>query len=570
MKKYITYIGILTVGFLFGWLIFSNPESAHINEHSNTNSSINQTKWTCAMHPQIMLPEQGDCPICGMDLIPAESNSEGLDANEIKMTKNAMALANIQTSIVGNNKSNKSANVILLSGKISENKDKTATMPAHFDGRIEKIYVNSLGEQVKKGQLIAEVYSPFLVTAQQELIIASKNKESQPKLYLAVRKKFENLNIHGSILDKIENTGKVIPSFPIYSHVNGVITEISVNVGAHIMDGMPIFKVSNLNTVWAEFDVYENQISQFKKGQSLKVTTTAYADEVFDAVISFINPILNQETRTVTIRATLKNKNRILKPGMFVSGKITDPSLKTLTEVITVPASAVLWTGKRSLVYIKTNPNEAVFEMREVTLGNKSGETYQITSGLENGDEIVTNGTFTVDAAAQLQGKKSMMNKKEKESTLDTSMKMKLPIDFQQQFSGVLKAYFKLKDAFIASESLSIITSAEASYKVLKEIPINELTKTEKTPIIKSLGLLKSIASSKNLVKQRADFILLNENIMALTMNLDAPEQKIYIQKCPMADSNKGAVWLSKEKEILNPYFGHAMLKCGSVIKTIQ
>ncbi|WKX77908.1 efflux RND transporter periplasmic adaptor subunit [Zobellia laminariae] len=232
-------------------------------------------------------------------------------------------------------------------------------------------------------------------------------------MYKAVQAKFKNWKVHGPELDEVIKTGKTKESFTIYSHVSGIVTEIAVSDGAHIMDGKPIFKVSNLNTVWADFDVYENQISQFKKGEQIRVTTNAYPNKVFKAKVSYIGPILNVQTRTVTLRAVLNNKDGVFKPGMFVQGKVN--SNTTVNEsVITVPASAVMWTGKRSLVYVKSDFEELVFEMREVTIGNSTGENVTIIDGLENGEEIVVNGTFTVDAAAQLQGKKSMMNQKSK------------------------------------------------------------------------------------------------------------------------------------------------------------
>jgi len=541
------------------------------------------------MHPQIMQSEAGDCPICGMDLIPVESDEDGLSANEIKMTENAMALANIQTSIVGGKAVGKDEELITLSGKISENKDETAIMPAHFDGRIEALYVKSLGQKVTKGQLIAKVYSPHLVAAQQELITASKNKQTQQQLYNAVRNKFKNWNIHGAILDKIEVTGKVIHSFPLYSHVSGVVTEILVNVGAHIMDGMPIFKVSNLKSVWAVFDVYENQISKLKKNQKIKVITGAYPKEEFGATISFIDPILNNQTRTIAIRATLKNRINLLKPGMFITGEI---KVKILDDkgVVSVPVSSVLWTGKRSLVYIKTQPNKSIFEMRAVTLGNRVGEHYQIVSGLTIGDEIVTQGAFTVDAAAQLQGKKSMMNKlgttkrinkalKQDEIQNHTSSNDVTPFDkemessivFQKEFFSMLKPYLQMKNAFIAGNSKQVPIQAKATAEKMKLIDTTSLGKKEKLDVFKSINILESISKKTNLENQRADFVLLNESMIAIIMNVKSPQQTFYIQKCPMANSNKGASWISADKEIKNPYFGEAMLTCGEeVVKALN
>ncbi|WP_158978615.1 efflux RND transporter periplasmic adaptor subunit [Cellulophaga sp. L1A9] len=407
MKKYIIYTAILALGILLGSFFFGG-ESTSETKHNHDIEAADSQLWTCSMHPQIMLPEPGLCPICAMDLIPAESSTQGLLADQFKLSENAIALANIQTTLVGTSTVNEDG--IILSGKIVENEDNTAIQPAHFNGRIEKLYVTSLGEKVTKGQAVAQIYSADLIAAQQELITTYSIRESQPQLYKAVQNKFKNWKIHGDQLDEVLKTGQVKTSFTIYSHVSGVVTEIAVSDGAHIMDGKPIFKVSNLSTVWANFDVYENQISLFKKGQDIEVITSAYANKVFKGTVDFIDPILDTSTRTVKLRVVLNNKDQILKPGLFVEGKIKRTTTSE-SDVLSIPTTAVLWTGKRSVVYIKSKTNEPVFEMREITLGNQIGDNYQVLEGLNNGDELVTNGTFTVDAAAQLQGKKSMMNK---------------------------------------------------------------------------------------------------------------------------------------------------------------
>ncbi|MEN8810689.1 MAG: efflux RND transporter periplasmic adaptor subunit, partial [Flavobacteriales bacterium] len=368
MKKYIIDIGILAVGLVIGWLLFGGTSNTEIAHNHNISTETNQM-WTCSMHPQIMRPEAGDCPICGMDLIPAASASDGLLAEEFKLTEKAMALASIQTSIVGNRIA---GDIIKLSGKLTVNKNKTATQPAHYSGRIEKLYVNSVGETVRKGQAIAQVYSSELVAAQQELITTFQMRESQPQLYQAVRNKFKNWKIHDSQLSEIETTGQVKTSFTIYSHVAGVVSEIIVNQGAHIMDGHPVFKVANLATVWANFDVYEHQIDLFKKGQAISVITNAFPNKEFKAKVDFIDPVLDSRSRTVKLRVVLDNNEEVLKPGMFVEGKIKGIT-SSKKHVLTIPSSAVLWTGERSVVYLKTNPSQPVFEMRKITLGNQIG-----------------------------------------------------------------------------------------------------------------------------------------------------------------------------------------------------
>jgi Cu(I)/Ag(I) efflux system membrane fusion protein len=231
-----------------------------------------------------------------------------------------------------------------------------------------------------------------------------------------------------------------------------------------------------------------------------------------------------------------------------------------------------MWTGERSLVYIKTNPNEPVFEMREVTIGTRNGENYSITAGLENGDEIVTNGTFTVDAAAQLQGKKSMMNQGKKAMvTMPLSeMKMQFSASFQKDFENVLKSYLLMKNAFVSSDAVQVSAFAKATASSLKVINASSLGKMEQSHIKKSIEMLDAIATNDILENQRTHYVILNENMVPIAMNIGSLDPTLYVQKCPMANNNKGAVWLSREKDIRNPYYGEQMMTCGSVIETLR
>lgn len=576
MKKNILYIAIaVIIGLGAGWLIFgnssdnaANKDTSDMSDHDHSGESAEQM-WTCSMHPQIMQPEAGDCPICGMDLIPAEAGADGLAANEIKMTENAMALAKIQTTIVGNAKAGDDDGMISLSGKIAANEENNTVQSSYFKGRIEQLNVNYEGQQVNRGQLLATIYAPDLVAAQQELITAASLKESQPALYKAVRSKLKNWKLSDTQINAIEESGTVRENFRIYATVSGTVSEVMAAQGDYVNQGQPIVKLSNLNSVWAEFDAYENQIAQFNIGQKINITTNAYPNKEFEGTISFIDPILNNATRTITVRATLQNKNDLFKPGMFVTGKVKGAT-QTMENTLTVPASAVLWTGERSLVYVKTNPNEPVFEMREVTLGNRSGETYQVSAGLNNGDEIVTNGTFTVDAAAQLQGKKSMMNQQmmQDESAMMGDMEMSFSNAFSSDFSEALPSYLKMKDAFVASDAGQVSAFAKTTSEKLKTISTDDLGTMEKQHLTKSIEMLDAIANNDNLENQRAHFVILNENIVPIAMSIEN-STNYYIQKCPMANNNKGAVWLSMEEEIRNPYYGDAMLTCGSVIDSL-
>jgi Cu(I)/Ag(I) efflux system membrane fusion protein len=575
-NKIVIYIGLLAVGLLLGWFLFGGS-SKEETEHNHDKVSETNQMWTCSMHPQIMQPEPGDCPICGMDLIPAESGSDGLLADQFKLTENAMALANIQTTVVG--KGNVDGNTIKLSGKIAENEEANAVQVSYFSGRIERLNVSFTGEEVRKGQLLATIYSPELYAAQQELITAASLKESQPALYKAVRNKLKLWKLSESQINQIEETGKVKENFPVYATVSGTVTEKLVEQGDYIKQGQPLLKIANLNTVWANFDVYENQIDVFKKGQEVLVTTNVYANKEFKGKVDFIEPILNTKTRTVTLRVVLNNKNDVFKPGMFVTANIERVSSSN-DEVLTIPASAVLWTGERSVVYLKTNPDQTVFEMREVVLGNQIGNEYEVLEGLFIGNEIVTNGTFTVDAAAQLQGKKSMMNKdgeklKVKSEKLKVkSERLKTSTLFQEQLKVVYNDYINLKDALVKEDSKNTSVNATSLLNNLGKVDMKLLSDNNAHAHWMSLvGNIESsataISKTSDIKGQRDHFKHLSSHLIN-AVQLFGVNEKVYVEFCPMADNNNGAYWLSKEEKVINPYFGEAMLTCGEVKQVIE
>ncbi|WP_010522578.1 efflux RND transporter periplasmic adaptor subunit [Aquimarina agarivorans] len=566
MKKYIIYIIVLVAGLLLGKLFFGNSLDKETSHNHQTESNTSQM-WTCSMHPQIMQPEAGDCPICGMDLIPAEAGADGLSPNQFKLTKNAMALANVQTTIIGSATAN-TDNGITLSGKIAKNEEANAVQVSYFAGRIERLNISFTGENVREGQLLATIYSPELVKAQQELLTASTLKETQPALYKAVRNKLKLWKLSDNQINQIESSKKVKENFPVYATVSGTVSEKLVAQGDYIKQGQPLFKIANLNTVWANFDVYENQISNFKVGQAIAITTNAYPNEVFNAKISFINPVLNPKTRTVTVRAVLNNRKELFKPEMFVTGKVDTRVMDTKVQLL-IPASAVLWTGKRSIVYVKPDADNPIFEMKEIVLGNKLGDNYEVKSGLQSGDEVVTNGVFTIDASAQLQGKKSMMNHKK-----EMSEQFEVSKQFTSQLQTAYDAYIKLKDNLIKSDAELAKNGASTLHKALQNIDMKLLTSNKAhkqwMPLNKTLkSSSNGIANSNDIKAQRNQFKILSEHFILAVQSFGINEVS-YKQYCPMADRDKGAYWLSKEKQVLNPYFGDTMLKCGEVKQEIN
>jgi Cu(I)/Ag(I) efflux system membrane fusion protein len=484
-------------------------------------------------------------------------------------------------------------NVIKLTGKIAENEEENTVQVSYFSGRIERLNVSFTGEAVSKGQLLATVYSPELYAAQQELITAASLKESQPDLYKAVRNKLKLWKLSDNQINQIEESGKVKENFPLYATVSGTVTEKLVEQGDNVKQGQPLLKIANLNTVWGNFDVYENQIERFKIGQEVKVTTNAFPNKEFKGKVDFIDPVFNTKTRTVTLRVVLNNKDDVFKPGMFVEAKVEGVINNNKNDLI-IPSTAILWTGERSVVYLKTNPDQPVFEMREIVLGNQVGNDYEVLEGLSIGNEIVTNGTFTVDAAAQLQGKKSMMNKTGgkvttgheghivmEEPISETNVnhsnmneRIKVSKDFQNQLNAVFNSYINLKDDLVKNSPKKVSKDAKTLNNQLSQVDMKLLTDSNAHNHWMSLekeikASATSISNTSDIVEQRNHFKHLSFHLTN-ALELFGINEKVYHQFCPMADNNKGAYWLSREQKVINPYFGDKMLTCGEVKQVIE
>jgi len=406
-NRYVNYSLFILAGFFIGWLIFHDRkkyESESIRPEQTTQNTI----WTCAMHPQIRMPQPGDCPICGMDLIPLTQNStSSVDPDAVHLTKEAAALANVMTTIVSKQIPVKE---VRLYGKVQADERMIQSQVSHLTGRIEKLYVNFTGVTVKKGQILAQIYSPDLITAQQELIEASKTRDTQPAIYEAAKEKLRQWKITGDQINSIENSGTIQTLVEVFSNTNGIVISKLVNTGNYISQGTPLFKVADLSKLWVLFDAYENDLQFLRKGEKISFALEALPGIKYSGTIVFIDPVIDPVTRVAKVRVETGNQSGSLKPEMFVTG-IVSTTLSEFSNIIVIPKSAVLWTGKRSIVYVKqAESDEPVFKMREIELGPALGESYVIISGLTEGEEIVTNGTFSVDAAAQLAGKPSMMN----------------------------------------------------------------------------------------------------------------------------------------------------------------
>ena len=583
IKNVIVLLLVLAVGVGIGYFLFGNknPEATDsMKEHNHASelseaSEAEETIYTCSMHPQVRQNEMGICPICEMDLIPVESNTSS-DPLVFQMTEDAVKVSNIQTTIIGSSKSGSKS--ILLNGKIKPDERRSASVVSHLPGRIEKLFITFTGEKISKGQKIATIYSPELVSAQRELLEALKLKDLSPGLIEAARQKLVYWKIPKNTIEQIEKSGEVQNLINIYADEGGIVMDKKVSVGDYIKEGNVLFETIGLERLWVIFDGYEEDMANIRIGNTIKFTTPAVPGKTFSAKVTYIDPILNAATRAVAIRTEVNNRSGFLKPEMFVKGMLqTSNSSK---QKIMVPKTSVLWTGPRSVVYLKDQETEIPsFRYQEITLGESLGEYYEVKNGLNLEDEVVTNGAFVIDAASQLNNQKSMMNQsvniktKNAGTVVAPNFRLGTPDEFQAQLSSLSDKYLLLKDAFVATNSETAKQAGEAFLQELKNINMTLIKGEAHQYWMKQLAALqghgKKITSLEDVEEQRQQFEFLSD-AMINSITAFGTEKELFVQFCPMAFDNKGADWISDIAEVQNPYFGDKMMKCGLVTDTLS
>ena len=581
IKLNITSVITLVLGLLLGWVFFGGSSNED-EGHPHTTDAASE-KWTCSMHPQVQQDNGGKCPFCGMDLIPLAQN-ENQDETILEMSANAVKMANIQTSVV---KSGSSESNIRINGRIETDEGLVQSQVLHIPGRIEKLYIEFTGERIRRGQRIATIYSPELITAQKELREAIKLEDQYPALAAAARKKFENWKLSSEQVRQIEKSKDVQTNFDITADISGIVTTRSVQTGDHVEQGGILFEVSDLNRVWAIFDVYERDLGKIRMGDVIRFSVKAYPGEEFGGEIEFIDPVINPISRTASIRVSVGNPGGKLKPEMLAEGIIK--SSTTSKEAIMIPKSAVLWTGKRSLVYLQVNEDKPGFQMKEVTLGSLIDDNYIIEDGLNEGDKVVTNGVFSIDAAAQLQGKQSMMNPPGGETSaghnhgdmkMDDAGQMDHPEvnisnqtfevsgDFQNQLKKIYDNYLPVKDALIQTDARTAKSKAAPLLAAINGVNMTLVKGDAHMEWMKDLAVLRTstetILSQVDVEKIREQLSPLSDQLYQTIIKFRV-ETGGYRQYCPMAFDFKGAFWLSDSEKVLNPYFGDEMLTCGNV-----
>jgi Cu(I)/Ag(I) efflux system membrane fusion protein len=358
-----------------------------------------QALYYCPMHPTYTSDKPGDCPICGMKLVKAEAAAEPQEVmqmppGEVMISPEKQQLIGLTTAQVEYRDLTQTIRTV---GKVEYNEKGLGQVSARIGGRIDRLFVNFTGAEVKKGQPLLELYSPELVSAQEEYLLAREIPGATgPSPAEAARRKLLLWGITESQLEELDRTKQGLAHLTIHSPQAGVVTSKNVKEGMYVDEGMALFDIADLSTVWIYGDFYEYEISLLRVGQRAKVSLSYYPGESFTGTVSFIFPYLESETRTVRARIEIPNAARRLKPGMYANVELRIDRGRKLA----VPDDAVLDSGTRQVVFL--DRGEGRFLPKEVELGPKVEGYYQVLSGLEAGDRVVTAANFLVDSESNL------------------------------------------------------------------------------------------------------------------------------------------------------------------------
>ena len=394
-------------------------------EHDHGGDEI--AYWTCSMHPWIHKPGPGKCPICSMDLIPVmkkqgQSGQPGqsgraLSLREASLSPDALALAKVETTPVARRDIDVDTR---LMGKVEYDETRQAFITAWTGGRLDKLYVDYVGQTVSKGQKMAEIYSPEVYAAQAELLAAIKAsstlgqsgrayiRDDAARTVKSSREKLRLLGFGPAMIDAVIASGRPSDHVTLTAPIGGVVIAKDVLEGQYVMTGTRLFSIADLDHVWITLQAYESDQPWIRMGAEVLFEAEGVPGKTFSGKAVFIDPVLDDKTRTFRVRLDAPNPGGELKPNMLARAVQRAPESKT--KVLAVPASAVLLTGKRALVYVAVPDNPGVFEGREIVLGPRAGDWYAVEWGLREGESVVSQGSFAIDSSAQLEAKPSMMN----------------------------------------------------------------------------------------------------------------------------------------------------------------
>ncbi len=566
--------------------------------------------YTCSMHPQVRTTNPKDkCPICGMDLIPVptdEDSDEAGPANALRLSRRAAAMMGVQVLPVRRGQAERA---VRLFGRLFEDERRLKTIAAWAPGRLERLHIEFTGQPVTSGAPMAELYSPMLIAAQEELLQAGEAESalrdagglaarSARAGLIAARDKLRLLGMPPDFIDEVETTGEIRDRIVVPAPLDGIVTARLVSQGDYVETGQPLFRITDLSSLWVQLNVFESDLMWLRLGQNATFTTPSYPGETFEGTVSFIEPTLDDQTRSVRVRIDLPNPDGRLRPGMFArgivhasldtSGTPVPPGEAPVEQPLLIPESAPLITGRRAVVYVQdAAADRPTFEPRDVELGPRAGDQFVVLSGLAEGDLVVVHGAFRIDSELQIRGRPSMMqpgggpppvhdhggggasSSRPTSSPVVDRTAVETPSGFAHQVAGLLDLYLGVTDALSKDDPDAASQAAGHFHEQLAAIdaaPLSDAARAAWEPTASApLALLDQMRNDRDIDSLRRRLPELTEMMLTLLHRFAAEHAgRVYRAHCPMAFDNRGADWLQRDERIANPYFGASMLRCGT------
>ena len=544
--------------------------------------------WTCSMHPQIQQSEPGDCPLCGMELIPlAESGAASNQKDRVVLSQRAATLAELQTVEVERIVA-PSVDIRLL-GRVEVDESRARNISAWIGGRVDKLRVRETGVTVKRGQTIANLYSPEVYAAHQDLLTAAKQvrklanasdlvRSSAEATLAAARERLSLLGVPDAEIRRMDDAKRPSKSIAIRASYAGTVMERLVTEGQYVETGTVLYRVADLSKLWVQLDAYERDLPALMEGQTVEVEVEALPGERFVGEVSFIDPLVDPRRRVTKVRVEVDNPEAKLRPGMFVEavvrGAPEDGTSRTKQKPLVIPATAPLFTGRRSLVYVEIPDAERmVYEPRVVELGPRMGEQYPVVAGLSAGERVVTHGAFALDADLQIRGGPSMMTRPDDASSEPLTIRVELDHELRAALAPVLRAYLDMQVALADDDWQAARAAASRLQDAARAV---EFTTADTREAWEALGpsleaKAEAAAHAVAIEGVRGAFLhlsmIIKDMLQVFGNPIDAPVRLAF---CPMANANEGAEWIQAAQSVDNSYFGESMLSCGEIRATLE
>jgi Cu(I)/Ag(I) efflux system membrane fusion protein/cobalt-zinc-cadmium efflux system membrane fusion protein len=342
----------------------------------------------------------------GMDLVPVYEE-EGGEEGTIRVDPNTVQSIGVRTATVTTGELKKTIRTV---GRVAYDESRITSVNSKVTGWIEKLHVDTTGQEVRKGEPLIDIYSPALVSAQQEYLIARGHFEkvkgspfpdvvkSAREMLASARKRLDYWDIDDAQIATLERTGEVRKTLTLYSPFNGVVVSKAVFDGTRVMTGMELFRIADLSRIWVQADVYEYELPWVKRGVPVTVTLDYLPGKKFHGTVTYVYPYLEGKTRTATARIELDNPGMQLKPDMYAHVELQP---RVMGNTVLIPSDAIIRSGIRNVVFIARG--EGRFQPREVSLGLEGEDgTVQVLSGLSGGERIVVSAQFLLDSESNL------------------------------------------------------------------------------------------------------------------------------------------------------------------------